>query len=195
MPLVTLVSGGLDSSVMAVLAQRQTREQFPLFLDYGQLCCEREWRACRRVHQQLGLRIPARMNLSGFGKMVSSGLTSRKKRLNEDAFLPGRNLLFLVAGAGYACEKGADTVCIGLLSEANRLFPDQTIAFLKGAEAILQTVTMRKLKFVAPLMRFTKAEIVALARKLGVSGTYSCHAGTAKPCGVCLSCMETIGLK
>lgn len=48
MALVTLVSGGLDSTVMALLAQQQGLVQFPLFIDYGQLSREREWSAAGR---------------------------------------------------------------------------------------------------------------------------------------------------
>ncbi len=47
MSMVTLVSGGLDSTVMAVLAKEEGLTQHPLFIDYGQLGCRRELRACR----------------------------------------------------------------------------------------------------------------------------------------------------
>jgi len=116
MALVTLVSGGLDSTVMALLAQQQGIAQFPLFVDYGQLCCEREWSACQAVFQRLSLPTPVSMNLSGYGQLISSGLTRASMRVNEDAFLPGRNLLFLLAGCAYASEKKANALAIGLLT-------------------------------------------------------------------------------
>jgi len=105
MALVTLVSGGLDSTLMAVLAKAEGSVQYPLFIDYGQLCKNREWSACLALHKHFGLPRPVRMKLSGYGEIVSSGLTDRSKRVNEDAFLPGRNLLFLLAGSAYACQK------------------------------------------------------------------------------------------
>ena len=45
MAIVTLVSGGLDSSLMAVLANENGNKQFPLFINYGQLGFEQEWKA------------------------------------------------------------------------------------------------------------------------------------------------------
>ena len=36
MSIVTLVSGGLDSTLVAKLAQEQGLQIFPLFVDYGQ---------------------------------------------------------------------------------------------------------------------------------------------------------------
>jgi 7-cyano-7-deazaguanine synthase len=195
MALITLVSGGLDSTVMALLAHKKGLRQLPLFIDYGQRSRNREWAACLAAFRKLKLPEPASMDLNGFGKLISSGLTRRTLRVNEDAFLPGRNLLFLLAGCAYASEKSADGVAIGLLTERNRIFPDQTEEFLRKTEALIQSVLFRQVKIVAPLIAFSKIEIVAMAQDLGVTGTYSCHSGAKTPCGVCISCLETSGAK
>lgn len=108
MSLVTLVSGGLDSTLMSVLAKEEGVTPFPLFVDYGQLCNEHEWEACVYVHKRFELPSPTRMDLAGFGKTIPSGLTNRTLRVNEDAFLPGRNLLFLLAGCSYAYSKNVE---------------------------------------------------------------------------------------
>ena len=39
-------------------------------------------------------------------------------------------------------------------------------------------------------MAFSKREVLAIAKMKGIVGTYSCHAGTRKPCGKCVSCLE-----
>ena len=36
---------------------------------------------------------------------------------------------------------------------------------------------------------------IEIAKAKGISGTYSCHAGTELPCGVCVACREYIGLE
>ena len=190
MSLVNLVSGGLDSTVMAVLADEQGLEQFPLFIDYGQRASKREWQACRAVHQRLHLPTPRRVDVNKFGEVIESGLTSKRKRLVADAFTPGRNMLFLLIGAAYAVQKGAKAVAIGLLDEKSKLFPDQTYEFITKAEQALQTALGQSVRVAAPLMNFAKADVVALAKSKGVSGTYSCHAGTSTPCGRCISCKE-----
>ena len=108
MGIVSLVSGGFDSTLMSLIAQDEGVELFPLFVDYGQLGANKEWAACQRLHEQFGLPQVTRMNLSGFGKTIPSGLTDPSLRVNEDAFLPGRNLLFAVAGAAHAFTVGAN---------------------------------------------------------------------------------------
>lgn len=190
MSIVTLVSGGIDSSLMALLAKKEGIIQHPLFIDYGQLGQKNELRACRIVHTAHGLPEPVVINLTGFGKAISSGLTDRKKDIFADAFLPGRNLLFLLAGAAYAYEVNASAVAIGLLNEETHLFPDQTTQFLTQAENILSLCIGRNMQVIAPLMKFYKSDVLGLAERYGLTGTYSCHSGLDKPCGNCVSCKE-----
>ena len=191
MSIVTLASGGVDSTLMAILTHEEGVEQKMLFIDYGQRASEREWSACERVARRYKLPAPVKMNLRGFGQQVPSGLTSSSSDLYADAFLPGRNMLFLLAGAAFASRHGASSVAIGLLSDDFAIFPDQTRAFLAKAQSLLRTVTMMpRLRIVAPLMHLTKPEVLALAGTKKIHGTYSCHAGTARPCGRCISCLE-----
>lgn len=192
MSLVSLVSGGLDSTLMAVLIREEKLEQLPIFIDYGQLSRKREWEACKTVFRDLGLPPPERMDLSGFGRLVPSGLTDRSFRINEDAFLAGRNALFLLAGAAYGYRFGAGAVAIGLLSERNRIFPDQTLRFCRKTGLLLTLALGREVSILAPLMNLDKKDVLEMARLKGVSNTYSCHAGTARPCGKCVSCREVM---
>lgn len=192
MGLVVLVSGGIDSTLMMVMAAEEGIATFPLFIDYGQLGVEREWRACQAVHLKYNLPRPVRMDLSGYGKTIPSGITDPRMRINEDAFLPGRNLLFIVAGAGYACHVHANGVAIGLLSPKSQLFPDQGEDFIRQCESILEVAIGRHINVVAPLVDLDKREVLAMAKARGIEGTYSCHAGTDLPCGECVSCIEFI---
>lgn len=190
MSTVTLVSGGLDSTLMACLAKEVGTEQHPLFIDYGQRAKRRELAACRRAMARLGLPEPKVAGLAGFGALIRSGLTDPNLRVLEDAFTPGRNFLFLLTGAAYAYQKRADAVAIGLLHEDTSLFPDQTRRFLASAEANLTLAIGRPIRVLAPLADFHKKEVVALARKKGIDQTYSCHLGEEKPCGHCIACKE-----
>ena len=194
MSVVSLVSGGLDSTLMAVLAQDLGEEQYPLFVDFGQCAKTRELAACRRSLATLGIPEPVVMNVSGFGRIIRSGLTDQTLRVYEDAFTPGRNLLFLMVGAAYAHQVGADTVGIGLLHEDTCFFPDQTLAFLSSAEAVLALAIDRPIRVAAPLASFHKADVVALAREKGIKQTYSCHVGDEAPCGRCIACREFEGI-
>jgi len=190
MSIVTLVSGGLDSTLMSLLAQEEGVVLSPLFVDYGQLAAAREWTACTLLHKRHGLPTVTRMDVSGYGRAVPSGITDGTMRVNEDAFLPGRNLLFLLCGAAYAYRVRAEGVAIGLLNPENRLFPDQTDDFLRKAEDVIETAMGRRFRVLAPLIEFTKADVLALAAARGLHDTYSCHAGTSEPCGKCVACIE-----
>lgn len=194
MTVVTLVSGGIDSLVMSKIIDVQGEKQIPLFIDYGQLAREKEWSACRKVLKASILPEPAKVDLSGYGTLLSSGITDRTKDIHDDAFLPGRNLLFLVVGGSYAHYRGVKKVAVGLLSEKFHLFPDQTQRFIVNANIAIDEALNDSIAIVTPLMNFAKSDVISLARhyKLPLNDTYSCHSGNEKYCGKCVSCLEII---
>lgn len=190
MSVVTLVSGGLDSTLVAYLAAEEGVEQHPLFIDYGQRARDRELAACRAAMKALGLPTPEIADLSGYGRLIRSGLTDTSLRVFEDAYTPGRNTLFLLTAAAYAVQRGANAVSIGLLHEDTSLFPDQTSGFLAEAESLLERAVARPIRVIAPLAAFHKSDVIQLAADKGISRTYSCHLGEAEPCGACIACNE-----
>jgi 7-cyano-7-deazaguanine synthase len=195
MSIVNLVSGGLDSTLMAVLTAEEGIEQFPLFINYGQLGQIQEIQACTNNFAKHELPVPEIINLQGYGAFFSSGLTDPRKRVLEDAFLPCRNLLFLTIAAAYAFDRGANAVGIGLLDDAFSIFPDQTRGFIRNAQEVLSMTLGRTVEIIAPLMSFSKADVVKLARSRGITATYSCHVGGPTPCGRCIACREYLGLE
>lgn len=190
MSFVNLVSGGLDSTLIGVLSRENGVEHFPLFIDYGQRSADREWETCKTMHSKLGLPDPTRMDLSGFGHVIVSGLTCPDLDICKNAFTPGRNLMFLLMGSAYAYQLSASAVAIGLLSEEFSLFPDQRRTFITKAESAIECALGSVIKILTPLFDFGKADVVRLAADKGISGTYSCHTGNEKPCGQCISCLE-----
>lgn len=190
MSIVTLVSGGLDSTLVAKLAQEEGLQIFPLFVDYGQRARDRELAACRFSMKKLGLPEPQIAGLSGFGDLIRSGLTDSSLHIVNDAFTPGRNMLFLLTAAAYAYQMKADAISIGLLHESTSLFPDQTSEFLREAERMVSLCMGRTIKVLAPLSSFFKPDVVALAAEKGISETYSCHMGEEEACGNCIACNE-----
>ena len=190
MSLVTLVSGGLDSTLMSLIAHEEGVALNPLFVDYGQLASTKEWEACQFLHNKHGLPKVTRMDLSGFGKIIPSGITNSAMRINEDAFLPGRNLLLILCGAAHAYRVQAQGVAIGLLNPENHLFPDQTRDFLKQCEVLVESAMGRRISILAPLFQFSKRDILDMTQDRGLRDTYSCHSGGDTACGICVACME-----
>ncbi len=190
MGIVTLVSGGFDSTLMTLMAHEEGATLFPLFVDYGQLGLNKEWATCQSLHIQFGLPQATYIDLSGFGKTIPSGLTDSKLRINEDAFLPGRNLLFVLAGAAHAFKVKASSIALGLLDPADHLFPDQTLEFVEECERMIETAMGKRISVLTPLIEFSKSDVLAMARVRGLTNAYSCHAGGDVPCGACVACVE-----
>jgi 7-cyano-7-deazaguanine synthase len=188
--IVVLASGGVDSTLTCLLSAEAGATVFPLFINYGQLAASREWAACQTVLRKLALPTPISMDLAGYGRTIPSGLTNDALRTREDAFLPGRNLLFLVAAAGYARSVGSNAVAIGLLREEDSLFPDQTRAFLSASQSAIAVALGSPITVVAPLIAMSKADVLRVAEQREISGTYFCHKGTEQPCQTCISCLE-----
>lgn len=190
MSIVTLFSGGLDSTLIAVFNKEENIDQKLLFIDYGQICSKQEWDTCTSLAKKLNLPKPNKMDLSGFGNLIKSGLTSKDLNINKDAFLPCRNLLFLLAGVSFAYQNKFNSIAIGLLSEESHLFPDQTSKFTKEAEQLFNSIIFDDVNIITPLIDYSKADVLTLCKQRGISGTRSCHNSTSKPCGICISCEE-----
>lgn len=194
MGIVALVSGGIDSAVMCKIIEKQGEKIFPLFVDYGQIAAKREWSACQQVFAECKFPPPIKTDLSGYGKLIPSGLTDINRDILKNAFLPGRNMLFLLVGAAYAYSLGERTIAIGLLSEKTHLFPDQTQEFIVNTNFALNSALGVDIIIITPLINFSKPDTIKLARyyNIPLNKTYSCHSGQDKYCGKCVSCKEII---
>jgi 7-cyano-7-deazaguanine synthase len=190
MSIVTLVSGGLDSTLMALLIKEENIEQYPLFINYGQLSFQHELSSLELNTKQFHLPKFRIFNLEGYGKLIKSGLTNKGKDIFYDAFLPNRNLFFIINASSYAYQVGANAVAIGFLNDTNPIFFDQTKNFIEKANQLVSLSLDYKIKFLTPLIKFTKQEVVHLAKAKGIENYYSCHKGGKKPCGKCIACKE-----
>lgn len=190
MAIVTLLSGGLDSAVMSKVFADEGERQFPLFVDYGQRNLEREWYAAHALARKLELGPLERIAFADYGRLVPSGLTHKELDVTVHAYLPGRNSLFLLLASAYAVTKRCNKVAIGLLSDEFAIFPDQTSNFVRKFESLLAFSVGEPIQILAPLMMLTKRQVITIAEQLDITDTYSCHAGSEQPCGVCIACRE-----
>lgn len=197
MSIVLLASGGIDSGVIGAQAVNSGIEVWPVFVDYGQRAAEAEWQACQRLSEALSLHEPVFIDLGGFGAAIPSGLTRTGDDWDifEDAYLPGRNLLLIVAGAAYAQRIGVSVLAIGLLDESYAWFPDQTREFVEKAQEVVKIAIDPELDIVAPLMSLNKSDVLELARQMDIPEPYSCHGGRPEPCGKCIACREIISAR
>lgn len=189
MQAVVLASGGVDSSLILKMLKDRRYDLYSLHINYGQLANDHEWASLQLVCKLLDLRPPHQFDLSGYAE-IPSALTNPRLDLATQAFLPTRNLMFLVTGGAYAASRGISTLAIGLV--ANPLFPDQTEEFVKAAEAAIKAAVGTPLVILAPLIKLDKRAVLEMARSVNVplKATYYCHSGQEWPCEKCISCQE-----
>jgi 7-cyano-7-deazaguanine synthase len=187
---VCLASGGLDSTLCLHLLRDEGLNVLPVYVNYGQRNYVREWGALEAACAFNNFPEPIHFEFPSFGSIIKSGLTDPSLRVNEDAFTPTRNLLFLVLGAAAASSKGIANIVVGLLAEPTTIFPDQTDKFLRATELVLTESLGVRMHIHCPLRDMTKQDVVRLARSRGITDFYSCHSGTETPCGKCIACLE-----
>ncbi len=187
---VTLASGGLDSSVVCLLARDAGIEQEIIFVDYGQLAAAQEWQALTRLCEEFDLPTATRVDVREYGSLVESGLVDQKHDIVGDAVVPFRNALLLLVGAARAVQLGARSLAIGLLAEPTTGFLDQSAPFVLAISACLKESHARSPEIVLPLRSWSKTDIIKTTRQYGIRGAYSCHAGEAEPCRECIGCQE-----
>ena len=192
MSTVTLLSGGLDSCLVSVLIKEMGIKQYPLFINYGQLNFEKEFNNAKKHCLDFSIEELTLIDIPHYGKVIDSGLTNSNLDIVNDAFLPGRNFLFLIIAASFAFKKDAETLALGLLNEETTLFPDQKDSFLQSVEKTIFQAYNKNIKIITPLRDFYKKDVQLLAKEKGIINYYSCHKGGEEPCGECISCKEYI---
>jgi len=193
---VTLLSGGLDSSVLAAYLQKESTVQ-ALFIDYGQRHSAKEGQAAYRVARSMN--IPIRfLQLRGiFGDNnaltgdLSVPLDEYSKETMSATVVPNRNSVLLNVAVAYAEGIGYDQVAYAAHGGDHSLYADCTPEWVDAFKNLLKAGDL-KVKLIAPFVELTKAEIVDLGYLLEVplQHTWSCYQGGKVHCGVCSTCLE-----
>jgi 7-cyano-7-deazaguanine synthase len=199
---VVLLSGGLDSPTVLAIARAQGFACHALSLDYGQRHAA-ELEAARRVATALGAVehkvLP--IALDAFG---GSALTDRTIAVPEQAttgipvtYVPARNTVFLALALGCAEVLGARDPFIGVNALDYSGYPDCRPEYIAAFERLANLATRAgveggRFHVHAPLIAWTKAEIIREGVRLGVDYglTVSCYQADAagRACGRCDSC-------
>jgi 7-cyano-7-deazaguanine synthase len=203
---VVLLSGGLDSATALAIAIANGYETHALSFDYGQRhVCEVE--AAQRVAKALGAtehRV-AKIDLRLFGgSALTNGVDVPKSRSEDEiargippTYVPARNTIFLAYALGWAEVLDAGHIFIGVTAIDYSGYPDCRPEFIAMFEMLANIGTKagvegRRFQIHAPLIKFSKAEIIGKATELNVdlSLTHSCYDPTPEglACGKCDSC-------
>ncbi len=199
---VSLLSGGLDSSTMLALVLSKGYEVTALSFDYGQRH-KKELESARKIadyykveHRimKLDLRTIGGSALTDQIEVPDAPIDQIGKEIPM-TYVPARNTILLSIALGLAEVIKADRIFIG----ANHLdysgYPDCRPEYFESINKTFKLATKvgvegGDIKVEAPLLKFTKADIVRIADELKVplELTWSCYKGGEKACGICDSC-------
>jgi len=206
-PAVVLLSGGLDSSTVVAMAQRDGYEVHALSFSYGQRHTV-ELEAAARVAAAAGItdHKVIDIDLRAFGgSALTDDIDVPKHDSAEEmdagipvTYVPARNTIFLSFALAFAEVLGSSDIFIGVNALDYSGYPDCRPEFVAAFQDLARIATKTgvegstEVSIHAPLMEMTKAQISAAGTELGVdyAMTISCYdadeAGLA--CGRCDSC-------
>ena len=210
MKAVVLFSGGLDSSVCLGLAVRRygSSEVLALSVAYGQKHLK-ELEAARKIAEYYGVR---QMSLD-LGEIFKNSRCSLLEQSSQSipqgdyaqqllktpgtpvsTYVPYRNGLFLSSAASIALSLDCSEIYYGAHADdaAGNAYPDTSTAFHEAISRAIYIGSGNQLKIVAPFIDKSKAQVVAMGRRIGVPFelTWSCYAGHDRACGVCGTCID-----
>ena len=199
---VVLLSGGLDSMVVAGLAREQGFGVLALTIDYGQRH-RRELASAKLVAGAIGVErhVVLPLDLRAFGgSALTADIAVPKDGVGSDipvTYVPARNLVFLSLTVAFAEASGAHDVFIGVNALDYSGYPDCRPEFIASFAETARLGTRegaegRPFTIHAPLQHMTKADIAREAARLGLDTglSWSCYDPTddGLACGACDSC-------
>jgi 7-cyano-7-deazaguanine synthase len=203
---VVLASGGLDSTVAAAVARRDGCRLYFLTIAYGQrhrIEVERARQVARALEAADHRVIAIDLRALG-GSALTSDQSVPKDRSEAErrigipsTYVPARNTIFLSLALAYAETAEARAVYIGANVLDYSGYPDCRPEYLSAFERVARLGTKagtegRGIEIRAPLVAFSKAEIIRLGVSLGapLQLTHSCYdpAKSGEACGRCDSC-------
>jgi 7-cyano-7-deazaguanine synthase len=205
---VCLLSGGLDSSTCLALARREGYACYALSFDYGQRH-KIELEAAARVAAKLGAEkhVVASIGLDAFGGSALTAAIAVPKGRSLDqmghgipiTYVPARNTIFLSFALAWAEVLESAAIFIGVNALDYSGYPDCRPEYIEAYERMANLATKAgvegrtRVRIHTPLLRLTKAEIVKLARDLGLDFglTFSCYdpGPEGRACGQCDACL------
>lgn len=202
---VVIVSGGMDSvTLLHYLCKRMDKTPAVLSFTYGQKHM-REIDFAKMQVAELGLAEHLIVDLTPLTPAFSaSALVSAeidvphiddvKGDPQPVTYVPNRNMIFLSIAAAYAESRDVSEIYYGAQAQDLYGYWDTTPDFLTQINAVLQLNRKTKLEILAPLVEYSKTDVLRLGNELNIDygKTWSCYNGAEKACGTCPTCMERL---
>ncbi|MFT7684959.1 MAG: 7-cyano-7-deazaguanine synthase [Candidatus Azotimanducaceae bacterium] len=200
---VVLLSGGLDSSTVLAMAQRDGYECYCLSFNYGQKHLS-EIQFAKKIasNRNVADHKVVHLDIASFGgsALTDSSIDVPMETTEDEiplTYVPARNTVFLAYALGYAEVLKAHDIFIGVNAVDYSGYPDCRPEFIQAFETMANLATKigvegKPVTIQTPLIDLTKAEIIAVGLNLGIdySLTVSCYklSESGLACGSCDSC-------
>lgn len=195
---VVIVSGGLDSTTLLYDVINQGYDVNVLSFNYGQRHKkELEYikKTCRILnipHKILSLDVlneVAPSILTREGDMPEGSYNDENMKLTV---VPNRNMVMLSLATAYAIGVKAKKLFYGAHAGDHEIYPDCRLDFVESMKKSIALCDWSVIELVAPYVSITKTDVVRKGHNLLVPfrNTWSCYAGTERPCMKCGTCQE-----
>jgi 7-cyano-7-deazaguanine synthase len=205
---VVLLSGGMDSATVAYWMRRHYDMLYAMTFRYGQKH-QKEIECAKKIAELLGIKhIIVDVSFDWLYSALTSNIEIPTEVPKEGeipvTYVPLRNTVMISIAASFLesemlkmIEKGENVEFGSVIIASNCVdysnYPDDTPLYINVMERAIQSGSKlgNKLKIDAPILHFSKADIVRLGMHLGVpyQYTWSCYRGGDKACGKCPSCL------
>jgi 7-cyano-7-deazaguanine synthase len=200
---VVLLSGGLDSATCLAIAKAEGFDCYALSVNYGQRHAA-ELAAAQRVANVFGAKAHRVLHLD-LAQLGGSALTDASIAVPVAGvqpgipvtYVPARNTIMLSMALAWAEVLQAQQIFVGVNAVDYSGYPDCRPEFIAAFEAMANLATKaavegNALKIHAPLIHWSKAQIIQRGVELGVDYglTVSCYQADdeGRACGVCDAC-------
>lgn len=199
---IVLLSGGLDSLVTLDYACKSAiyNPQLVITFDYGQKARVKEIESSERIANYYGIKHEiitldwlkniTKTSLVADDLVPTSNLMTKESALQ--VWVPNRNALFLNIAASFADAYNYKYILYGANRDEAENFSDNTELFRNKITNLFLTSTLVKPKVIAPLINYSKDDIVrdAIRDSMPLDLIWSCYLTGDRHCGECESCIH-----
>ena len=184
---VVLLSGGVDSSILAYWAKDQGYEVYTVTCKYGQTATK-EVEFAISIAEKLGAPIKV-IDLSSLQEIFIALASPSNETIPPTSRF---RLIFFSTAVAYAITIDARRVFFGAQGSDPKQYHNWRRQFYKSFQTAARLATGKDILIEAPFAETPKSAILRLGSRLGVPFelTWSCYLNGSKHCGKCESCIN-----
>lgn len=198
---VVLLSGGMDSCLVAAMMRWDGFELNLIHTNYGQKTERKELECFHALADYFQAERRLVVDIRHLAVIGGSSLTDDRMEVasaNLDSeeiptsYVPFRNANILTIATSWAEVIGAGAIAIGAVEEDSSGYPDCRVVFYEAYQKVvdLGTHSDTRIVIMTPVIGMSKEEIVRTGTEMKAPFhlTWSCYRSSDRPCGQCDSC-------